>query len=645
MGEGMTSSDLTAADIASYAVLLGIDPAREFNLLWIAEEALTVELPADWAEHFDEQSGNYYYHNTKSGDVQWVSPLESKYKAVVELERSRTKHKADEHASSEFNAYFARYGGEPAQEPGPNQDSPCDQSGKPNAEDACDDLHEQGSDSGGRSGGVDGESGSEAQEQGDQESQDDVDAKNRHSGPPSAADPSDPDGFATAAAHILVLRHSWPGASALSDNDLEDLLAFCVYMSVSPGEVDCLDVVATAMNAPCPSGWKECEDEDSGKFYYYSEESKEVSWSHPRDAAFREQIENIRANRTPLPACPTTRLDSQREDDSAKVKKNGGATSQLSGSVSADRNARAKAPLDARAQAKKALFSRLDGNANAQRVGAAQADSSGNDATVNDGLKNRDQMRVQAEEAEAAARAAAVARSALEAAEQKAAARRAKNHQQNEAQLQREVKRRQEELKQHAKEEAQRRRDIMRAREREAAWRRAASSVEHSGLDTESSLPKTPRGRVQRSAASQRYSFGAGDGVRVSPSTSHHYADEEAATQELRRRQEQRLKELRVEMAAKAREAEKIARVQKRVDAEVDQWAAKKNLVQMLQTIGEVWPPAAAKVAAAGALPESTKRAKMQVLRLVHPDKVDANSPVELKAKAQRIFTTLQSQQ
>jgi hypothetical protein len=98
-------------------------------------------------------------------------------------------------------------------------------------------------------------------------------------------------------------------------------------------------------------------------------------------------------------------------------------------------------------------------------------------------------------------------------------------------------------------------------------------------------------------------------------------------------------------MAAKAREAEKIARVQKRVDAEVDQWAAKKNLVQMLQTIGEVWPPAAAKVAAAGALPESTKRAKMQVLRLVHPDKVDANSPVELKAKAQRIFTTLQSQQ
>ena len=66
MGEGVESSDLTAADIVSYAVLLGIDPAREFDLLWIAEEALTVELPANWDEHFDEQSGNYYYHNVKS---------------------------------------------------------------------------------------------------------------------------------------------------------------------------------------------------------------------------------------------------------------------------------------------------------------------------------------------------------------------------------------------------------------------------------------------------------------------------------------------------------------------------------------------------------------------------------------------------
>lgn len=50
--------------------------------------------------------------------------------------------------------------------------------------------------------------------------------------------------------------------------------------------------------------------------------------------------------------------------------------------------------------------------------------------------------------------------------------------------------------------------------------------------------------------------------------------------------------------------------------------AAGKDIVEMLRTIGQVWPPAAAKVAAAGPLPASTKKAKMQVLRMVHPDKV-----------------------
>ena len=47
----------------------------------------------------------------------------------------------------------------------------------------------------------------------------------------------------------------------------------------------------------------------------------------------------------------------------------------------------------------------------------------------------------------------------------------------------------------------------MRAREREAAWRRAASAVQRNpGSEAESSLPKTPRGRVQRSAVKQSYS-------------------------------------------------------------------------------------------------------------------------------------------
>ena len=56
---------------------------------------------------------------------------------------------------------------------------------------------------------------------------------------------------------------------------------------------------------------------------------------------------------------------------------------------------------------------------------------------------------------------------------------------------------------QRAREEAQHRRDIMRAREREAAWRRATSTVGGNAAENDPSL-KTPRGRVRRSAVSQR---------------------------------------------------------------------------------------------------------------------------------------------
>lgn len=271
MGEGSRSSDVTAADIASYAVLLGIDPAREFDLLWIAEEALTVKLPAEWAEHYDEMSGNYYYHNVQSGDVQWESPLESNYKAVVERERKRQQKVFDENASSEFNAYFARYGATPQPEPEPEphngeRSSPADSNG-PNkgrtlgdsTDDESEDDGESENDDEGEDGGAnegddesddDGESEDADESESDDGRQPDEESSRERSSAPSATDPSDPDGSAKAAAHILVLRHSWTGASDLSDNDLEDLLAFCVYMGVSPYEY--LRYASCMLHTFCP---------------------------------------------------------------------------------------------------------------------------------------------------------------------------------------------------------------------------------------------------------------------------------------------------------------------------------------------------------------------------------------------------------
>ena len=109
--------------------------------------------------------------------------------------------------------------------------------------------------------------------------------------------------------------------------------------------------------------------------------------------------------------------------------------------------------------------------------------------------------------------------------------------------------------------------------------------------------------------------------------------------EELIQRQNERLHKLRKEKAKIAKEADTMAALSKEADAEVDRWAAKKRLPELLRTIGQVWPAAAAKVAQAG----STKKAYMQVLRLVHPDKVASGAPLHVKAKAQRIFTVLQS--
>ena len=139
---------------------------------------------------------------------------------------------------------------------------------------------------------------------------------------------------------------------------------------------------------------------------------------------------------------------------------------------------------------------------------------------------------------------------------------------------------------------------------------------------------RTPRGRVNRAAHRDD------EGVRVSPVRLGGDAQ-----QELAKRQQQRLRELRDEKAKLAKEAETMSALSKKVDAEVDRWAAKKKLPELLRTIGQVWPAAAAKVAQAG----STKKAYMQVLRLVHPDKVASGAPLHVKAKAQRIFTVLQS--
>ena len=58
--------------------VLGMDPAADADLLWVAEQALAAPVPANWEVHVDEASGAPYYANALTGVSTWEYPhLES----------------------------------------------------------------------------------------------------------------------------------------------------------------------------------------------------------------------------------------------------------------------------------------------------------------------------------------------------------------------------------------------------------------------------------------------------------------------------------------------------------------------------------------------------------------------------------------
>ena len=65
--------------MTEYARYLGIDPAVDHDLLWIAEEALEAPLPSEWTEHFDSSDRVYYYNETTEGSS-LTHPLENLYR-------------------------------------------------------------------------------------------------------------------------------------------------------------------------------------------------------------------------------------------------------------------------------------------------------------------------------------------------------------------------------------------------------------------------------------------------------------------------------------------------------------------------------------------------------------------------------------
>ncbi|GAA28853.2 centrosomal protein of 164 kDa [Clonorchis sinensis] len=75
-------------EVRLYASSIGIDVAKEADLLWIAKEGVSAPLPRGWQVLQDENNQIFYYNNA-SGQSLWEHPLDSYYRKKVEQARFR----------------------------------------------------------------------------------------------------------------------------------------------------------------------------------------------------------------------------------------------------------------------------------------------------------------------------------------------------------------------------------------------------------------------------------------------------------------------------------------------------------------------------------------------------------------------------
>ena len=79
--------------LLEYALYLGMDIVKDADLLWIAQQAVTAELPAGWQEHTDPMSGDSYFHNSVTGETEWEHPCDAYYKDLyAQLKQQRQVH-------------------------------------------------------------------------------------------------------------------------------------------------------------------------------------------------------------------------------------------------------------------------------------------------------------------------------------------------------------------------------------------------------------------------------------------------------------------------------------------------------------------------------------------------------------------------
>eukprot|EP00928_Gymnodinium_smaydae_P054073 TRINITY_DN37914_c0_g1_i1.p1 TRINITY_DN37914_c0_g1~~TRINITY_DN37914_c0_g1_i1.p1 ORF type:complete len:1392 (+),score=310.31 TRINITY_DN37914_c0_g1_i1:200-4177(+) len=81
---------VSVLEMMEFCKSLDIDPVKESEMLWIAEEAYHAKLPLGWSEHVDE-NGHTYFHHLATGESKWQHPMDDLFRDIVEYYRTTVR--------------------------------------------------------------------------------------------------------------------------------------------------------------------------------------------------------------------------------------------------------------------------------------------------------------------------------------------------------------------------------------------------------------------------------------------------------------------------------------------------------------------------------------------------------------------------
>jgi len=76
-------------EVIEYAEFLGIDPASEQHLMWIARDGVATPCPPPW-KACTQNGEDVFYFNFETGDSLWDHPCDDKFRKMVEDERLKS---------------------------------------------------------------------------------------------------------------------------------------------------------------------------------------------------------------------------------------------------------------------------------------------------------------------------------------------------------------------------------------------------------------------------------------------------------------------------------------------------------------------------------------------------------------------------